>query len=180
MTQSTNLYVSLSFCECRQCLLNWEVQKWQMAPYQVHLSCWHLSCFVTKCDPTTPLRTTTTTSTSIVFNNTGSQKYYQLYYYYYYIHSSNEINNKLSWKRKKNCVCHSPPNYDGTTRWKLNETSLAIVNVFFCIFVLFPTNLIINTTSTNINVLPQLFFLFCCCFFVNLWLNDGLFVSFLT
>ena len=29
---STNLYASLSFCECHQCLLNWEVQKWQMAP----------------------------------------------------------------------------------------------------------------------------------------------------
>ena len=31
---STNLYASLSFCECRQCLSNWEVQTWQMAHCQ--------------------------------------------------------------------------------------------------------------------------------------------------
>ena len=31
---STNLYASLSFCECRQCLSNWEVQTCQMAPCQ--------------------------------------------------------------------------------------------------------------------------------------------------
>ena len=36
---STNLYASLSFCECHQCLLNWEVQKWQMTPYQNLLDC---------------------------------------------------------------------------------------------------------------------------------------------
>ena len=36
---STNLYASLSFGECRQCLSNWEVQTWQMAPYQNRWDC---------------------------------------------------------------------------------------------------------------------------------------------
>ena len=33
-TKSTNLYASLYLCECRHCLLSWEVQTCQMAPCQ--------------------------------------------------------------------------------------------------------------------------------------------------
>ena len=36
---STNLYASLSFFECLQCLSNWEVQTWQMAPCQNRWDC---------------------------------------------------------------------------------------------------------------------------------------------
>ena len=36
---STNLYASLSFCECRQCLSNWEVQTCQMTPCQNRRDC---------------------------------------------------------------------------------------------------------------------------------------------
>ena len=36
---STNVYASLSFCECLQCLSNLEVQTWQMAPCQNRWDC---------------------------------------------------------------------------------------------------------------------------------------------
>ena len=36
---STNLYASLSFCECHQCFSNWKVQTCQMTPCQNRWDC---------------------------------------------------------------------------------------------------------------------------------------------